>query len=116
VRSYNALLKAYEKKVTEFQTKYSDYTSKVIKQQLKKQDEHEPSTPPKPEDRTKDYDFYMEMLQKHENTTIELSESLFKRLWKDRWDWTSSHFALMNFYAGGSADLAEMASSYSSGE
>jgi len=113
VKSYEALLKAYEKKVHEYQTKYGDYTKKLVAKQLEKKDSQEPMAPPRPEDRTKDYDFYIEMLMQHENDTIELSESLFKQLWKDQWDWTHSHFALMNFYAGGSAAIADMASAYS---
>ena len=113
VKSYEALLKAYEKKVHEYQTKYGDYTKKVVAKQLGKKDGQEPMAPPRPEDRTKDYDFYILMLTQHENVTIELSECLFKRLWKDQWDWTHSHYALMNLYAGGSADIAEMASAYS---
>jgi len=113
VKSYEALLKAYEKKVHEYQTKYGDYTKKLVAKQLEKKDDQEPMAPRRPEDRTKDYDFYIEMIIQHENETIELSEALFKRLWKDQWDWTRSHFALMNLYASGSADIAEMASAYS---
>jgi uncharacterized protein YdiU (UPF0061 family) len=113
VKSYEALLKAYEKKVAEYQTKYGDYTKKVVTKQLGKKDGQEPMAPPKPEDRTKDYDFYIEMIEKHKDHFIELTETLFKRLWKDQWDWTHSHFALMNLYASGSADIAEMASAYS---
>ena len=114
VKSYEALLIAYGKKVVEYQTKYGNYAKKVVTKQLGKKDGQEPMPPPKPEDRTKDYDLYIEMLTQHNNETIELSETLFKQLWKDRWDWTRSHFALMNLYAGGSADIAEMASAYSS--
>ena len=113
VKSYEALLKAYEKRVSEYQRKYGDYAKKVVAKLLQKKDDQEPMSPPKPEDRTKDYDLYIDMLVQHENDTIELSESLFKRLWKDQWDWTRSHYALMNLYAGGSADIAEMASAYS---
>ena len=116
VKSYNALLKAYETSVVEYQAKYGAYAKKVVAKQLEKKDEREPISPPKPEDRTKDYDFYIEMITEHENVTMELSETLFKRLWKDQWNWTRSHYALLNMYAGGSANMAEMASAYSSGD
>ena len=116
VKSYEALLKAYEKKVAEYQTKYGAYAKKVVLKQLEKKDGQEPIAPPKPEDRTKDYDFYIEMLTEDENGDITLSETLFKRLWKDRWDWTRSYFNMLNLYAGGSGSLAEMASDYSMGD
>jgi len=116
VKSYEALLKAYEKKVIEYQKKYHAYTRKVIAKQLKRQDEGQPMAPPKPEDRTKSYDFYLEMLEKHDNQTIELTESLFRQLWKDEWTWTRNHYDIMNFYASGSADVAEMLNYYSTGE
>ena len=115
-KSYEALLKAYEKKVAEYQTKYGDYAKKVVAKKLEKKGNQEPMAPPEPQDRTKEYDFYIEMLKEHENETIELSETLFKRLWKDQWDWTRGHFALMNLYADSSTDIAEMASAYSLGD
>jgi len=113
VKSYEALLKAYEKKVIEYQVKYGDYTQKVIRKQLKGEDEREPSAPMRPEDRTKDYDLYIEMLEKHGSLTIELSETLFKRLWKDRWDWTRGYVNLLNAYSGEGFGLEEMALDYS---
>ena len=116
IRSYQAVLKAYENKVAEYQKKYTTYTQKVIAKQLIKQHDEEPMAPPKPEDRTKNYDLYIEMLNKHGNATIELTESLFRQLWKDQWNWTRSHYNTMNFYSSGSADVAEMMNLYAGGE
>lgn len=109
VKSYDALLQAYEKKVTQYQKEYATYTKKVITKAKKlSTDTGQPLPPVKPEDRTKDYDFYIGMLGNHVGQTITLSESVFKRLWNDFWDWTRNFVCSANAYG-----MEEIASVYS---
>jgi hypothetical protein len=109
VKSYDALLQAYEKKVTQYQKEYATYTKKIITKSKKlSTDTGQPLAPAKPEDRTKDYDFYINMLENHQGQTITLSESVYKRLWNDLWDWTRQLVYSANAY-----DLEEIASVYS---
>lgn len=104
-KSFKALLKAYEKRVKKFQEQYAKYAQKVKDQKVTDRD-FEPSPPPKPEDRAKDYDFYIEMLQLNEGVSIEVSEAVFRRLWDDEWGWMRRHIDALNFYAD-DADVAE---------
>lgn len=109
IKSYDALLKAYEKKVAEYQEKYATYTKKIIAKSKKlSTEEGQPIPPTKPEDRTKDYDFYINMLENHQEQTITLSESVYKRLWNDFWDWTRNLVFSANAYG-----MEEIASVYS---
>jgi hypothetical protein len=109
VKSYDALLKAYEKKVTQYQKEYATYTQKIISKTKKVCIETgQPLAPAKPEDRTKDYDFYISMLENHHGETITLSESVYKRLWNDLWDWTRNLIYSANAYG-----LEEIATCYS---
>ena len=105
VKSMKALLKAYEKKTEEYKIKYTKYTQKVIEKTLK-EDEAEPQAPPKPIDRTKDYDFYIEMQEKHIPVFIKLSESDFKKLYKDDWVWMRSFLNVMSMYAEDSVEVS----------
>lgn len=109
VISYDAILKAYEKKVTQYQKDYATYTKKIITKAKKlSTDGGQPFPPQKPEDRTKDYDFYINMLDNHQGQTITLSESVYKRLWNDLWDWTMAFACSANSY-----EMEEIASVYS---
>ena len=109
VKSYDTLLQAYEKKVVQYQKQYRDYTQKIITKAKKiSTDEGQPLVPIKPVDRTKDYDFYIKMLENHQGQTVTLSESVYKRLWNDFWDWTQQLVYSANAY-----DLEEIASVYS---
>jgi len=107
VKSYDALLQAYEKKVTQYQKEYAIYTKKIILKTKKlAADEGQPVPPQKPEDRTKDYDFYINMLENHQGQTVTLSESVYKRLWNDFWDWTRNLIYSANAY--GMEDIASI--------
>ena len=109
VKSYDTLLQTYEKKVTQYQKEYATYTKKIIMKAKKlSTDEGQPAPPQKPEDRTKDYDFYIGMLENHQEQTIILSESVYKRLWNDLWDWTRDFV-----YSASAYGLEEIASCYS---
>lgn len=109
VKSYDALLRAYEKKVAQYQKEYTAYTQKIITKAKKLSTETgQPLAPAKPEDRIKDYDFYINMLENHRGETITLSESVYKRLWNDLWDWTRSLIYSANAYG-----LEEIATCYS---
>jgi len=109
VKSYDALLQAYAKKVTQYQKEYAHYTTKIIVKAKKlSTDESQPTPPQKPEDRAKNYDFYIGMLENNQGQTITLSESVYKRLWNDLWDWTRSFVYSANAYG-----LEEIASAYS---
>jgi len=118
-KSFKALLTAYEKKVKEYQKQYGEHVKKVAARKMKASESYrdQPSPPPEPVDRTKDYDFYLDMLLRHQGETIEVSEMLYRRLWSDKWDWTSSHYHNMMFYASaggsGSTEIASMADAYS---
>lgn len=106
-KSYKALLKVFNKKAIEYQKKYDEWRRNSGVQGK------EPAAPPNPEDRTKDYDFYIKMLNEHAGETIELTETLFRRLWLDKWDWTYSHYNALMFYANaGSTDIANIAADY----
>jgi hypothetical protein len=111
-KSYAALLRAFDRRAIEYQKKYEEFRRTTTANEQGK----EPEAPPKPENRTKDYDFYIQMLTSHTATTIKISEALFKRLFYDKWDWTYQHHHALMFYAKaggpGSADLATMASAY----
>jgi len=116
-KSYKLLLKAFEKKAKVYEAKYHEFTVKVnVKGK-------EPVPPPKPEDRTKDYDLYIDMLEQHINDSedkvgacVTLSETLWKRLWLDKWDWTYRHHESLMFYAraggAGASEIEEIASAY----
>lgn len=109
VKSYDALLQAYEKKVAQYQKEYATYTKKIITKAKKlSTDDGQPLPPVKPEDRAKDYDFYINMLENHQGQTIALSESVYKRLWNDFWDWTRNLVYSANAYG-----MEEIASVYS---
>ena len=108
IKSYDALLQAYEKKVTQYRKEYAAYTKKVITKTLSTDEKNEPNSPQKPENRAKDYDFYINMLENHQGQTITLSESVYRKLWDDFWSWTRQHY-----YALNASGMEEMASSYS---
>ena len=96
-KSYDALLIAYQKKVAEYKKNYAKFTKNALAKQINP-DEGEPEAPQKPIDRTKEYDFYIEMLECHKDDTVTLSESMYRQLWRDRWDWTRSHWSALNAY------------------
>ena len=109
-KTLKLLFKSFEREAQKYQEEYQKFVAEV--QRLEKQ----PYPPNKPEDRTKDYDFYIAMLKEHILEVVTLSEEMFRTLWQDRWDWTSQHHDTMMFYAqaggAGSADIAELASAY----
>ena len=120
-KSFKPLLKAYEKKAFEYQKQYDEHLKKITaRKNLRVPDEKnqpgEPAPPPEPKDRTKDYDFYIEMLNTHGGETIWITETLFRRLWLDKWDWTFNHYNTLMYYAraggSGSADIANIAANY----
>jgi hypothetical protein len=106
-RSFESVLKAYKKKSEEYQKKYAEHAQKVADKQIKDDDNFGPMPPPEPKDRTKVYDFYIDMLSHHAGETIEISETAFKALWKDKWDWTHGYYDTIMYYAraGGSGSL-----------
>lgn len=116
--SLEAVLKAYKKKSEDYQKKYGEYVQKVADRKVKDSYREQPNPPPEPQDRIKDYDFYIDMLTNHSNPTVEVTEELFRRLWNDKWEWTPSHYRTMMYYAsaGGSGAIgaiADLASAYS---
>ena len=106
-KTLKLLFKSFEREAQKYQEKYQKFVTESSVQ---------PYPPNKPEDRTKDYDFYIAMLKEHLAPSVTLSEEMFRKLWQDRWDWTSRHHDTMMLYAqaggAGSADIAEMASAY----
>lgn len=104
VNSFKALLKAYKKKVEAYQKKYAEYTKKATSG-AKGAKDVEPVPPQEPEDRTKDYDFYIELLELHTEDTVKLSEPMFRRLWKDQWEWMHRHINTLEAY-NADADVA----------
>lgn len=113
VKSYKALLNAYEKKATKYQEQYSTYVKKVKTQKLYTKKDEEPHPPMKPENRAKVYDFYVNMITNHRSTTIELSEEMYRKLWNDEWSWMPSHIHALSYYAAdGDATIGEALLSY----
>jgi len=115
VKSYNRLLKAYEKKAIKYQEEYQKFVQKVKDKKLSK-NEFQPQPPPRPEDRTKNYDLYIKMIGLHNAHTIELSERMFQRLWEDQWDWMRTHINNLSFFAADSGEVEEALSWYAVGD
>jgi len=113
VKSYEALLKAYEKKAKKYQEKYSVYLEKVKARKVKDDYREQPAPPPKPQDRTKDYDFYISMIEAHTKATIELSEADYRKLWMDKWEWIDRHIQNLEAYADSDASVNAMLALYS---
>lgn len=102
VKSYEALLRAYAKKALKYQNNYAGFLEKVKQKSTAKQ----PAPPIRPIDRREKYDFYTKMIGEHYGEFVELSESLYRRLWQDKWDWISSHIYALEAYADSDADVA----------
>ena len=113
------LLTAYKEAAEKYHKEHTEYTQKVCENKLADSDE-EPQAPPKPVNRIKDYDFYLDVLKQNETDSVILNENLFKKLWNDRWDWTRTHYNSLMFYAraGGTCanTLETFASGYESGD
>lgn len=109
--SLDALLVVYKQKVEEFQKAYLAYTQKVIDKIVTENDK-EPYAPREPEDRTKDYDYYIEMLEFHRSETVQLTEPAYNALWCDKWDWMSTHIRALEFWANDSDEVAASFAAY----
>lgn len=105
VKSYKALIKAYEKKAVKYQKQYAEYVKKVAENKVTEKD-MEPQAPMKPTDRTKTYALYIEMVEAHLNRPLSISESMFRKLWKDKWSWIQSHIGALEYYADDSEEVA----------
>ena len=109
VASYDLLIKAFTEQSDAYKVKYAEYAKKVADKTVNSTDEENSPQPPfEPTNRTKDYDFYIAMLEAHNKVNIYLTEVSFNALWRDRWDWTHQHYNALMMYAkaGGSAAMA----------
>lgn len=109
IKSYETVLKAYQKKAKKYQEKYA----KLVANPDSK-DHQQPITPIRPEDRRKVYDFYLKMLERQVECErfIQLSESKYRQLWLDKWDWMHSHIATLGSYANDDTDVSEVLMAY----
>ena len=107
--TFKTLLEIFEIKSQEFQEKFKKYSQKVVEGSLTPDDE-EPVPPMTPTDRTEMYDLYLDMLDQHINSFIDIDELLFKRLWKDDWDFIRHHIrTLTSWSSSSSTEISAMA-------
>jgi hypothetical protein len=113
-QSFTLLLEAYTKESEKYKLAYAEYTQKVANRttetaNIEDEDEEErqPIPPTEPINRSKDYDFYIAMVETHTIAEIVLNEYTFNSLWRDRWDWTRQHYStiMMLSKAGGSGAI-----------
>jgi len=110
VKSYDALLKAYERKAKKFQEKYGHFVEKVLtKEGLREQ----PIAPFRPRNRTEDYDLYIGMIKIHTEATVELTDETYRKLWMDKWQWMDGHIDNLQVYANADASVETALALYS---
>jgi hypothetical protein len=117
VKSFGMLQKAFVKESAEYQKKYAIYASTTM---TNKTDDLAPNPPPKPVDYSKQYDFYTNMILQHEGDTIELGETLYRKLWLNQFDWRFGFAQNLRYYGraagGGSGSIfSVMADEFESG-
>ena len=128
VESYDALLEQWTILNDAFQEEYREWSVRFGQQKLE-EEEKEPCPPPKPVNRTNDYDFYIGYFNTDLRSNIEMLESMdikdnsmlqnlneqeYRKFMLDQWSWTSSHFASLTWYndnaiAGSSAAVIRRA-------
>lgn len=98
VKSYSMLQEAFAKASAKYQKQYAVYAA------TNKKDDEMPNPPPKPVDYSKQYDFYIDMLLKHDADIISLSETVYRKLWMNQFDWRWNYVQNLRYYvkAGGS--------------
>ena len=116
MNSLEAVLGEWKKLDDVYQEEYRQYSKKVFEQTLTDEDK-QPCSPPKPIDRVKDYNFYIDYLGEDMQETQTLTESDYRKLIKDQWDWMRSHVSNLGFYANAitSDSLSADVTGYASG-
>jgi len=109
VDSMEAVLSEWKKLNDIYQEEYRNYSKKVYEQKLT-DDDKEPCPPPKPIDREKDYNFYIEYLGTDLNKNQELEERDYRKLILDQWDWMTSHINNLQWYSMNAISSEEISS------
>jgi len=96
--SIDALLEEWKKLNDSYQEEYREYSGKVYEQTLTDEDK-EPCKPPKPNDKSKDYDFWLGYLATDLQEEQTLREDEYRRLILDQWNWMGSHVSTLKWYS-----------------
>ena len=98
VNSVDALKTAWAELNTVYQKDYAEWSAKYVAETLGK-DETKPVSPAKIQDKTDDYNLWVEMLENAVGDHIELNKENFNLLWRDNWGWMLSHTNTIRAYA-----------------
>ncbi len=94
-KTRETLLKAYKKKVEKYKKEFNEFTSQVLEG---KKIREKPVPPAVPEDRTEEYDLYIEML-KHHTGFVEIDENTFRKIVFDKWNFIKEHIFALQAYS-----------------
>lgn len=95
--SLDAVIDAWKAIDTVYQEEYRKYSEKIATRTLK-DDDKQPCAPPKPIDRAKDYNFYIDFFKDDLETEKHLTEGEYRMYVKDQWSWMGSHLSSIGFY------------------
>lgn len=95
--SIDALLEEWKKLNDAYQEEYREYSGKVYEQTLTDEDK-ESCKPPKPNDKSKDYDFWLGYLAADLQEEQTLREDEYRKLILDQWNWMGSHVSTLGWY------------------
>lgn len=98
VNSIDALKAGWAELNVIYQKDYADWFAKNVAGTLGDK-EKKPQPPEEIEDKTDDYNLWVEMLENAVGEHIELNEENFNLLWRDNWTWMKIHTDSIRAYA-----------------
>jgi hypothetical protein len=107
--SFNAIMDAWKALDAKYQEDYRAYSARVANQTVR-EGEYPPNPPPKPENRSKTYDFYIGFFENDRNTEQLLDEEDYRRFAKDDWEWMAQHRHALGYYLTASTMTADSTS------
>lgn len=100
VNSMDALKAAWKEASDKYKENYQKWETKYVAETLTNED-RKPNPPAKIEDRTEDYDLWIEMLTISIKDQIRLNKEHYDMLYRDNWNWMGGHKNTVHRYAIG---------------